>query len=133
LNINITISKGISYAIVIFLYSSAYFGLILFVDQIIKSNWVQPIISVAMIIFAGVTFNPLRLHLQTVAEKAFFRDWNEFRRVLKKIAVGLNNSFTRKDIVKTIDSAFKEKADVSNTQILFLDKKEERYIGGALQ
>ncbi|MFA6549545.1 MAG: histidine kinase N-terminal 7TM domain-containing protein [Candidatus Margulisiibacteriota bacterium] len=129
MDISVFISKGAAYVITVLVYLIGYVAGALLLMMLKTGQLLQIVFASGAIIFAGPTFLPVSRHLQTVTENTFFRNWNEFRKLLKSISVGLNTSFTRKDIVKTVESTFNEKVDVSSTQVLFFDEKAGRYVG----
>jgi len=130
MNISVVISRTVAWAITILFLGSIYVLLAWLYRTFVTAqiDWIFLAGTVLYGILVGVSFQKIRLFLQTAADRAFIKGWYDYREVLRKVATGLAKALTREDIVKTLYPIFQDDIDISESHLYFLDRSSATFI-----
>jgi len=130
MNISVVISRTVAWAITILFLGSIYVLLAWLYRTFVTAqiDWVFLAGTVLYGVLVGVSFQKIRLFLQTAADRAFIKGWYDYREVLRKVATGLAKALTREDIVKTLYPIFQDDIDISESHLYFLDRSSATFI-----
>jgi len=130
MNISIVISRTVAWVITILSLGSIYILLAWLYRTFVTAqiDWIFLAATVLYGVLVGVSFQKIRLFLQTAADRAFIKGWYDYREVLRKVATGLAKALTREDIVKTLYPIFQDDIDISESHLYFLDRNSATFI-----
>jgi len=130
MNISVVISRTVAWAITILSLGSIYVLLAWLYRTFVTAqiDWIFLAGTVLYGVLVGVSFQKIRLFLQTTTDRAFIKGWYDYREVLRKVATGLAKALTREDIVKTLYPIFQDDIDISESHLYFLDRSSATFI-----
>jgi len=117
MDISIVISRTVAVIITSFIYLSIFF----FAHYWQLPFYYHVLVDAFLLLASGLTFQAVRLHIQTAADRTFIKGWYDYLHVQRKIATGLARSLARADIVKVIAPILMEEIDLVAVQLFFQD------------
>jgi two-component system NtrC family sensor kinase len=85
----------------------------------------SPVVSVALLFFAILLFNPLRVRMQRLVDRFFDRDRAAYRLAVREISEAMVSMLSVKEIVDRILIAATDTMGVEGAMVLLLDEKNE--------
>ena len=130
LDVDLVISRGLAYSILVVGVTAAYFLLIGLVSQLfaIASPASNPFILAIFVLILVVFVNPLRDRVQLLVDSVFYKDRKDYRSTLQDFTRALTNIL---DLPHLLDMLVERVQDVLHAEraaIVLLDQRTDLYI-----